>query len=176
MKVFWLFIYYFIAYNLPGTDFPFIGNISKKIRVFCCRRFNKNISKSANIQKKVFIGSGKCITGLGELSGLGIGTKISNCNVTIGKYFMCGPELLIMGGGHSFEDINIPMIFQNKLTNSSLIIKDDVWIGARVTILKGCSHIGKGVVIGACSVVTHDIPDYAVVAGNPAKIIKFRNK
>ena len=54
-------------------------------------------------------------------------------------------------------------------------IGDDVWIGARVIILPG-RKIGEGVIIGAGAVVTKDVPDYAVVGGNPAKVIKFRNK
>lgn len=67
------------------------------------------------------------------------------------------------------------MIEQGSLPKSSLIIEDDVWIGARVTILKGCTKIGRGTVIGAGSVVTHDVPPFSVVAGNPAKLIKKRN-
>lgn len=67
------------------------------------------------------------------------------------------------------------MIDQGTLPKSSLVIDDDVWIGARVIILKGCTKIGRGSVIGAGSVVTHDVPPYSVVAGNPAKIIKKRN-
>jgi maltose O-acetyltransferase len=55
-----------------------------------------------------------------------------------------------------------------------LQIDDDVWIGARAMILPGCKHIGKGVIIGAGSVVTKDIPDYAIVGGNPARVIKYR--
>ena len=55
-----------------------------------------------------------------------------------------------------------------------LYIGDDVWIGRNVTILPGCKIIGTGCVIGACSVVTKDIPDYEVWAGNPARFIKRR--
>lgn len=67
------------------------------------------------------------------------------------------------------------MIEQGSLPKSTLTIEDDVWIGARVTILKGYKKIGKGSVIGAGSVVTHDVPQYSVVAGNPEKLIKKRN-
>jgi acetyltransferase-like isoleucine patch superfamily enzyme len=55
----------------------------------------------------------------------------------------------------------------------SISIGDDVWIGANVTILKGV-NIANGVVIGAGSVVIKDIPEYAIVVGNPARIIKYR--
>ncbi len=55
--------------------------------------------------------------------------------------------------------------------HASITIMDNVWIGERVTILKGVT-IGKGVVIGCNSVVTHDVPEYSVVAGNPAKVVK----
>ncbi len=54
-----------------------------------------------------------------------------------------------------------------------IVLEDDVWIGANATILSGV-HLGKGCVIGACSVVTKDVPNYAIIAGNPAKIIRYR--
>lgn len=53
-------------------------------------------------------------------------------------------------------------------------ICSNVWIGARAIILPGCKRIGKGVIIGAGSVVTKDIPDYAIVGGNPARVVKMR--
>lgn len=52
-------------------------------------------------------------------------------------------------------------------------IENDVWIGANVVVLKGV-HIGNGAIIGASSVVTKDVPDYAIVVGNPAKVLKYR--
>lgn len=52
-------------------------------------------------------------------------------------------------------------------------IGDDVWIGARVTILPGVT-IGKGCIVGAGSVVTKSLPDYAIGLGNPARVLKFR--
>lgn len=66
------------------------------------------------------------------------------------------------------------MTQQGNMGRSSLVINDDVWIGARVIILGNVNSIGRGVIIGAGSVVTKPIPDYAIVGGNPARIIKYR--
>ncbi len=54
-----------------------------------------------------------------------------------------------------------------------IIIEDDVWIGANSVILPGVT-IKKGAIIGAGSVVTKDVPQYAIVCGNPAHIIRYR--
>lgn len=75
--------------------------------------------------------------------------------------------------------INDSMKYHNPLKNKDwssvkalpIIIKDKVWIGRNVIVLKGVT-IGEGAVIGAGSVVTHDVPEYTVVAGNPAKVVK----
>ena len=60
-------------------------------------------------------------------------------------------------------------------SDTLITIKDFVWLGANVTIVPGIT-IGEGAVVGAGSVVTKDVPDCAVVGGNPAKILKYRNK
>ena len=54
---------------------------------------------------------------------------------------------------------------------SPVVIHDHVWVGARVTILKGV-EIGEGAVVAAGSVVTHDVPAHALVGGNPARVIR----
>jgi acetyltransferase-like isoleucine patch superfamily enzyme len=58
-------------------------------------------------------------------------------------------------------------------TKGDVIIGNDVWIGYGVTILSGVT-IGDGAVIGACSVVTKDVPPYAIAGGNPARIVRYR--
>ena len=54
-----------------------------------------------------------------------------------------------------------------------IMICDDVWIGARAIIMGGCT-IGKGSIIAAGSVITHDVEEYSIVGGNPAKLIRKR--
>ena len=87
---------------------------------------------------------------------------------------MIGEWLSVLGGGHKMERTDIPMRLQGSFEKTELTICDDVWIGAHVIITGGCKIIGKGAVIGAGSVVTHDVPDYSIVAGNPAKVIRKR--
>jgi acetyltransferase-like isoleucine patch superfamily enzyme len=60
----------------------------------------------------------------------------------------------------------------NNLNEKEIVIEDDVWIGFNTTILKGVT-IGKGAIIGACTVITKDVPAYAVVVGNPPRIVKY---
>lgn len=94
--------------------------------------------------------------------------------VTIGRYFHVGRGLTIFSTNHNYNsDTLIPYDEQSII--EPVIIKDFVWCGSNVTIVPGVT-IGEGAVIGSGAVVTKDVPDYAVVGGNPAKVIKYRNK
>lgn len=92
-------------------------------------------------------------------------------NITIGSYTRIGAFVQILDQGHGFEK-NKLIMDQNAIIEDTTI-GEDCWIGTGAKILKGVK-IGKGVVIGANAVVTKDIPDYAIVGGIPAKIIKYR--
>jgi len=81
----------------------------------------------------------------------------------------------LRGGAHSFANPDAPIGSEPETeTNTPLEICGDVWIGARVIVLPGCKRIGAHSIIGAGAVVTHDVPDYAIVGGNPAKVIRMR--
>ncbi len=83
-----------------------------------------------------------------------------------------GPKVTILTRKHIYNVI-ISMNMQSGCTVKAVEIADDVWIGTRALILPGVS-IGKGAIIAAGAVVTKDVPDYAIVGGNPAKVIKSR--
>lgn len=93
--------------------------------------------------------------------------------VRIGRYFHTGRGLTIFSSNHNYnEGTCIP--YDNTDIIKPVEIQDFVWVGANVTILPGVT-VGEGSIIGAGSVVTKDVPNYSVVGGNPAKVIKYRD-
>ncbi len=94
-------------------------------------------------------------------------------NIVIGNYVMTAAGVVLAGGCHGTVNGDIPMMFQQCEAKAGIRIGDDVWIGANAVVLEGVV-VHDGAVIAAGSVVTHDVPKYAVVGGNPAKIIKYR--
>ena len=85
---------------------------------------------------------------------------------------MMGPDVVILTHTHNIDRTDIPMCDQGSRVGK-VTIGNDVWIGMRSIIMPGVK-IGNGAVIGAGAVVTKDVPDYAIVGGVPAKIIKYR--
>ncbi len=93
--------------------------------------------------------------------------------VRIGKYATIAPNVMVFGGNHAIDGIDVPMIQKGRSDIRGIEIGDDVWLGASSVILDGVS-IGKGAVVGAGSVVTKDVQGYDIVAGNPARRIGSR--
>lgn len=91
-------------------------------------------------------------------------------SVTIEKNVLLADRVFITDAVHEFEDIALPIQQQGMRITGEVVIGEDSWIGENVSIC-GAS-VGRHCVIGANSVVTHDIPDYCVAAGSPANVIK----
>lgn len=98
----------------------------------------------------------------------------NDAHIHIGSNVAIGPMCLIQGANHRFDRLDIPIVEQGHVP-SFVRIEDDVWIGARCTILPGVT-IHTGAVVGAGAVVGKDVPPYAVVVGVPAKVIRYRNQ
>lgn len=108
---------------------------------------------------------------VGDDSELGQHSLIHS-HVTIGSKVIMGPNVKIYSRNHNFEDLTVPIADQGKCQLETTI-GDDVWIGANVVIVAGI-NVGSHSVIAAGTIVTRDIEPYAVVGGNPAKVIRSR--
>jgi maltose O-acetyltransferase len=109
---------------------------------------------------------------IGSKSGIGIDCSVGG-GTRIGSNVMMGPEVLIYTRNHCTSRVDIPMIEQGYREDAPVAIGDDVWIGARVIILPGVT-VGPGSVLGAGAVISKDVPPFAVVVGNPARVVRYR--
>ena len=105
----------------------------------------------------------------------------SSSNLNIGNYVSIGPNVIFfLNENHFYKRLTtFPIsklqnnIIQDSYSKGSIVIEDEVWIGANSLILSGV-NIGKGAIIAAGSVVTKNIEPYSIYGGNPAKLIKMR--
>lgn len=163
-------LYFNVAKNMPET-YETGGKFACWLRVKTAREFAVSIGDNVNIEKGANISEG---TVVGNRSGVGINANLHG-PVRIGEDVMMGPDCIIYTSNHEFSDTAIPMNKQGFSEIREVVIGNDVWIGGRVIILPGV-HIGDGAIIGAGAVVTKDVPAYAVVGGNPAKVLKYRKE
>lgn len=153
-------------------NIPILGNLILKI-------LKKNEMKSKLLRKYFIIQRNIYI---GKYS-YGCFTKNIANNTKIGNYCSFGPDVKIFNANHGIEwasthpflyNVKFRFVDSEKIQRNSLEIGDDVWVGANVIILPSVKKIGTGAIIGAGSVVTKDVDNYAIVAGNPAKVIRYR--
>lgn len=107
-----------------------------------------------------------------------IGTYSNITKAKIGNYCSIGNFVTIGPGEHKMDRISTSHWFASddnytELTEKDCVIDNDVWIGVGAIIRRGV-HVGNGAVVGANSFVNSDVPPFAIVAGNPAKIIRYR--
>lgn len=93
--------------------------------------------------------------------------------INIGNFVLIGQNVKLITVNHKYEDFNLPIYFQKAEVDQDIIVQDDVWIAANVTILPGVK-IGKGSILAAGAVVTKNVEPYSIVGGVPAKLIKYR--
>ncbi|MBP3437547.1 MAG: transferase [Clostridia bacterium] len=163
-------IYVLIAKHLP-VSYQFLGRGAKWLRKICGKLILQKCGKKVNIEHGAVFSSH---VSLGDNSGIGVHASLTG-SVTIGKNVMMGPHCTFYSRNHAFDRLDIPMCEQGFKEEKPIVIGDDVWIGGHVIFLPGV-HVGNGAIVGAGAVVTKNVPEYAVVGGNPAKVIKYRNE
>jgi len=131
-----------------------------------------NLGANSVIEDFATVNNGVGDVNIGHHTIVGLGNVIIG-PVTIGNEVMLAQNIVISGLNHGYEDVTISPR-QQKEVCKQIIIADDVWIGSNVVITAGVT-LGKHCIIGAGSVVTKDIPEFAVAVGNPAKVIKKYN-
>jgi acetyltransferase-like isoleucine patch superfamily enzyme len=116
---------------------------------------------------------------IGARTGLGAQTiihAVHGCSVSIGADVMIGPKCYIAGGGNYNTDrADVPMSQQGLKDEVGVVLEDDIWLGANVTLLPGVT-MGTGSIAGAGAVVTESIGARQVCAGVPARVIRVRGE
>lgn len=142
------------------------------LRAYFWKFFLKKIGKKVYIMQRVKIMSPQKVA-IGHDVLLNEDVKIGGqCGVTIGNYVLIGYNANIISENHAYHNPLLP-IAQQGFYGGKITIHDDVWICANAVILPNVT-LGKGCIVGANAVVTHDVPEYAIVGGVPAKVIKYR--
>lgn len=169
----WFALYALLAKPLPCSYSRWGGRIFKAWRRLTAGRLLAHCGKRVNIEHGAKFGRGNRIW-LGDDSDLGIDCDLRG-EVHIGNCTIMGPEVVIWTTNHRFDRTDIPIMHQGILPDEPVWIGDDVWIGTRAIILPGVK-IGNHAVIGAGAVISKDVPEWAVVGGNPAHVIRYRNQ
>ncbi len=127
----------------------------------------------------VFLGRGtilSCKDGdivLGDHTNLGFHCEVfSGSRVTVGRHGLFAAYVYLVGGGHEFERADVAVIEQAR-SSRGIVLGDNVWLGTGAKVLDGVT-LGNNVVVGANGVVNSDLPDGAIAAGVPARILRKR--
>ena len=148
----------------------------QRIKSLICTYIFKKMIKSYGVKlgvNSLSVSSSKASVVVGDYVNFNGIRIIGQGGVTIGDYFHSGSNVKIMLGSHDYE-YGDAIPYGNPITTKHVFIDDFVWLGQDVTI-SGNVHIGEGAIVALGSVVVKDVPAYAIVGGNPAKIIKYRD-
>lgn len=164
-------LYYGVARHLPEHSDP-RGKLWKWLRAATVRPLLRHAGKGIVINAGAHFGNGSVLS-MGDYSSLGINARIIG-DVTLGNYVGSAQGIFLCAYNREYRDLNTPIMFQGKKPDRPIVIEDDVLLLANCMVLAGV-RVHTGAVIGAGAVVTRDVPPFAVVVGNPARVVKFRS-
>jgi acetyltransferase-like isoleucine patch superfamily enzyme len=138
-------------------------------------------NRGIEIGNGVFLGRGtilSCKDGdivLGDHANLGFHCEVfSGSTVTVGRHGLFAAYVYLVGGGHEFERGDLAVIDQRR-ASTGITLGENVWLGTGAKVLDGVT-LGSHVVVGANGVVTSDLPDGAIAAGVPARVLRTRDE
>ncbi len=150
------------------------GGLGAWIRARSMRAFLRELGHDTVIQTGIHLTNPELIS-IGSHCNLARNVFITGGgDVRIGDWVGLGPDVKIWSVNHRFEDPECPWQLQG-WEKKAVIIEDDVWVAASSFVMPGVT-IGQGAIISACTVVSKSIPPYAVVAGNPGRIVGWRRR
>ena len=134
---------------------------------------NKTISFETRIGNPYFISSKNCFKTIGRVY-IGPGCNIRS-NLILSNDVIIAPNVSFVGGDHRIPLLreNVPILDSGRGEFRTTVIGEGVWIGLGCIIMHGV-NVGSNAIIAAGSVVTKDVPSNAIVGGNPAKLIRYR--
>ena len=144
-------------------------------KIYSAVRMDTPPYRRFSIGKRSVVESFSCINNavgdvvIGDYTRIGLHCTVIG-PVTIGNHVNLAQGITVSALNHNFEDTRL-RIDEQGVNTSEIIIDDDVWIGANAVITAGV-HIGRHSVVAAGAVVTKDVPEYSVVGGVPAKVIR----
>src|ERR1700733_9492729 len=163
-------LYYGFAKRLPSRG-P-LREPARRLRQELARQFLDACGDWVNIASDVHLSTGRNVR-IGNRSGLGDGCRVYG-GLIMGGQVMVGPHAAFLSENHGYDDLERPIGEQVSTERDPPRIEDGAWIGLRATVLPG-RVVGRGAIVAACAVVTRDVPPYAIVGGNPARVIGTRD-
>ncbi len=153
-----------------GVIIGFPSYVERDAELKVCGSGSLRIGRSSRIDRRTLLYSESTLE-IGENVYINRDCVIAAMfGIRIGHHVRIGERVTIRDHDHAYSDRSLP-ISQQGYRGADVCIDEGAWIGCNAVILKGV-HIGRNSVVGASSVVTHDVADYAVVGGNPAKPLR----
>jgi acetyltransferase-like isoleucine patch superfamily enzyme len=136
-------------------------------------------NRGIDVGRGVFLGRGTILSckdgdiAIGDHGNFGFHCEVfSGSSVTVGKHGLFAAQSYLVGGGHEFERPELAVIDQPR-SSRGIVLGDNVWLGTGAKVLDGV-RIGRDAVVGANAVVNADLPDGAIAAGVPARVLRHR--
>lgn len=149
-------------------------DVGNRIRSFFLRYFLHELGRRTIFYSGFYIANPECVS-IGSNCTFARRLFITGAGgVRVGDWVGFGPDVKVWSVNHRFDDPDQPWQLQG-WDKKPVVIEDDVWLGANVFVMPGVT-IGKGTIVSASTVVARNVPPYAIVAGNPGRIVGWRKR